>query len=201
MSESFTIATSDGVKRLVGIAQRHLRYITKSRSKGMTLLGDVRPDHAIVASIFSAAAIEVGLNIFIAIPVLYIKDDNIRRFFGLLATKYYRLSVLQKLNFVCEFCPQIKKDKVLLGRVRELFNYRNRLLHSSPEYIEPLGLPDLDFEEFPSEIDEKDLIRRPQLSMRGVSSDEIEAAFEHYQTALDFLSKLTVLRPGSEEST
>jgi len=101
-----------------------------------------------------------------------------------------RLSVPQKIEFVCDFYPQIRQDKTLLKRVRALFEYRNSVLHSSPEYSEPLGLPDL--EELPDKVTEEDLVRYPQLVSRGTSTLEIEEAFRHYQTALDFLGKLTV---------
>ncbi|MCJ7743817.1 MAG: hypothetical protein MUO99_04565 [Dehalococcoidales bacterium] len=200
MSESFAIISQDEVKRLLAVAKRHFGYITRSRSKTITLPGDLKLDHAIVASIFSAAAIEVGLNLFITIPILLIKDENIRRFFGVLVSKHLRLSVREKIQFAYEFCPQIKRDKVLLRKVRALFAYRNSVLHSSPEYAEPLGLPDLDWEELPSKITEEDLIPQPQLSSRGTSSSEMEEAFQHYQTALDFLGKLTVYAQESEGS-
>ena len=197
MSESFAIGSADEVKRLLAIAKRHLGYIKKSRSKEIRIPGDIKPDHGIVASIFSTAAVEVGLNLFICIPILYIEDENVRRFFAVLVTKYLRLSVPQKIGLVCEFCPQIKQDKTLLKRVRTLFEYRNSVLHSSPEYIEPLGLPDLELGELPTTISEEDLIKHPQLSSRGTSTSEIEAAFHHYQTALDFLGKLTVYNQPS----
>ena len=222
MAEPFSIAASEEVKRLLSIAKRHLGYINRSRSKGSIISFPLSPKlaHATVASIFSAAAIEAGLNLFISIPILYIKDENLRKFFGLLATKYSRLSVQQKLAFVREFCPQIKEDKTLRRRVDALFAYRNSILHASPEYIEPLGFPDLeelpiphasleyieplglpDLEELPSEIGEEDLIRYPQLSLRQFSLDEVDEAFQHYQTALDFLGKLTIYVPVPEEST
>ena len=188
MEEPFTIASSGSVKRLLDIAKRHLDYIKRSRSKKITVPGDIKLDHAIVASVFSAAAIEAGLNIYISLPILFIKDENLRRFLGSLVTKKLRLSVPQKLNFVCEFCPQIKKDKNLRKKVEALFEYRNAVLHSPPEYIEPLGLPDL--EELSSEISKEDLIGHPQLTLRGPSSVALEEAFEHYKTAVDFLSKL-----------
>jgi hypothetical protein len=192
MSKGFTIGSHDEVKRLLAIAKRHLGNIGRSRSKAITVPGDLKLDHAIVASIFSAAAIETGLNLFITIPILLIKDANIRRFLGVLVTKHSRLSVPQKIEFACEFCPQIKRDKTLLKRVRALFAYRNSVLHSSPEYIEPLGLPDLDWEQLPSKITDEDLVRHPQLVLRGTSSSEVQEAFQHYQTALDFLGKLIV---------
>jgi hypothetical protein len=198
MSEGFTIDSHDAVKRLLAIAKKHLGYIGKSQSKTITVPGDLKLDHAIVVSIFSAAAIETGLNLFITIPILLIKDANIRRFLGVLVTKHSRLSMPQKIEFACEFCPQIKRDKALLKRVRALFEYRNSILHSSPEYIEPLGLPDLDWEELPSKITEEDLVRHPQLVLRGTSSSEVQEAFQHYQTALDFLGKLSVYNERSK---
>jgi hypothetical protein len=201
MSESFTIASDGRVKRLLSIARRHLGYIAKSRSKTITVPGDLKLDHAIVASVFSAAAVEAGLNLFISIPILFVKDENVQRFFGVLVTKYSRLSVRQKIEFACEFCPQIKQDKALLKGVYALFEYRNSVLHSSPEYAEPLGLPDLDFEELPSMITEEDLIPHPQLLSQGTSSAGIEEAFQHYRTASDFLGKLTVYDQGAEDST
>ncbi len=198
MLESFNIASHDEVKRLLGIAQRHLRYITRSRSERITVPG-LKLDHAIVAGIFSAAAVEAGLNLFISIRTLFVKAENLRRFFAVLVTKYLRLSVWQKIRFACEFCPHIREDKELLRRVDALFGYRNSVLHSSPEYGEPLGLPDL--EELPPEISEEDLIPHPQLISRGTSSSEVEEVFQHYQTALDFLGKLTVYGQNSGDST
>lgn len=194
MEERFAISSHGEVKRLLSIAKRHLGYIRKLRSKRIITQGSRGLDHALVASIFSATAIEVGLNLFIGIPVLWVKDEDVRKYFGLLVTRYLRLSVPQKIRFVCEVCPQIKQDSALLERVRALFEYRNRVLHSSPEYTESLGLSDLDLEKLPSPIAEKDLVRCPGLVSRGTSSSEIQEAFQHYQTALDFLSKLHVWR-------
>jgi hypothetical protein len=200
MSDGFAIDSHSEVRRLLSIAKRHLGYIKKSRSKTITVPGDLKLDHAIVASIFSAAAIETGLNLFITIPILLIRDANIRRFLGVLVTKHSRLTLPQKIKFACEFCPHIKRDKALLKRVRALFEYRNSILHSSPDYIEPLGLPDLYGEELPNKITEEDLVRHPQLVLRGTSSSEVQEAFQHYQTALDFLGKLSVCGEEPEGS-
>jgi hypothetical protein len=198
MSESFTIRSHDDVKRLLSIAKRHLGYINRSRSKRITLPGDLKVDHATVASIFSAAAVEAGLNLFTSIPILFIKNENAQRFFGALVTKHSRLSVRRKIELAREFCPQIEQDRALLKRVDALFEYRNSVLHSSPEYVEPLGL--LDSDELPNEITEEDLIPHPQLSSLGTSSLEVEEAFRHYQTALDFLGKLTLYGQQSDAS-
>jgi hypothetical protein len=200
MSDGFAIDSYSEVRRLLAIAKRHLGYIKKSRSKTITVPGDLKLDHAIVASIFSAAAIETGLNLFVTIPILLIRDANIQRFLGELVTKHSRLTLPQKIELACEFCPHIKQDKALLKRVRALFEYRNSVLHSSPDYIEPLGLPDFDGEGLPNKITEEDLVRHPQLVLRGTSSSEVQEAFQHYQTALGFLGKLSLCGKEPEGS-
>ncbi len=81
MSKSFTIIESFDVNRLLKIAKRHLDYIKKSKSSSIKLTGP-KPNHVIVASIFSAAAVEAGLNIFISMHVLFIKDDYLKNFLG-----------------------------------------------------------------------------------------------------------------------
>jgi hypothetical protein len=194
MEETVTIVSSPDVKKLLDIVKIHLGYIKRSRSKEIVFSTEgplpLKINHAIVASIFSAAAIEAGINLYISLPILFIKDENMRRLFSALVYKSLRLPVRQKLDFVFETCTQIKQDKKLLKRVRTLFDYRNSLLHSSPEYIEQLA-PD----ESKTWLDEDGFevggfIKKPTLLLRGTSSDELEKAFQHYETALDFLSKL-----------
>lgn len=192
----YYIASHNDVERLLRIAKRHLNYISRSRSEGFKKLS---MDHAIVASIFSAAAVEAGLNLFISIPILFIRDEDVRRFFGILVTKYSRLSVRHKINFSCDFCPQIKEDKGLVERVNALFDYRNSVMHSSQKYTEALGLPE-DLEGLPREVSDGELIPRPQLSGRGIGTHEVDEAYQHYQTALDFLDKLKLYCPKLEDS-
>ena len=50
-------------------------------------------DHALVASIFFAATVEAALNLYIAIPVLYIRGRDLRKFFGTFSTQYQRLPI------------------------------------------------------------------------------------------------------------
>lgn len=159
------------------------------------MIPGVKPDNALVASIFSAAAVEAGLNLFIAAPVLFIRDDTLRRFYADFITRAARSSVRDKLKFVKRVCPEI--GKTLMGRVRRLFEYRNAAPHSTPEYGEATkavrpavwkrvrsgeSLTDADFEIPPS----------PFLTGRGSGTEEIELASEHYATAKTFL---TLLKP------
>ena len=69
-SESHAIASASDVERLLAVAERHLRHITRSGSKRLTLVGDVRLHHDIVATMLSVAAVEAGLDSSISIPIL-----------------------------------------------------------------------------------------------------------------------------------
>jgi hypothetical protein len=183
------------IKRLLRIANRHLGYIKRSRSKGIAVPGKM--DHAVVTSIFSAAAVELGLNLFITIHILSIQNDRVRTFYGVLVTKYLRLLIRRKYEFVCEFCPKVKKDKELKREVLALFEYRNSVLHSSPDYIEPYGIPDewaeLPNNELPKEVTYEDLIQRPALIWQaGWGSLGVEESFKHYQAANDFIANLDI---------
>lgn len=163
------------------------------------MIPGVKPDHALVASIFSAAAVEAGLNLFIAAPVLFIRDDTLRRFYADFITRAARSSVRDKLRFVKRACPEIAEEPKLMDRVNKLFDYRNAALHSTPEYGEatkavppavwkrarpgePITLTDADLE----------TRARPHLTGRGGGTEAIELAGEHYATAKIFL---TLLKP------
>jgi hypothetical protein len=186
----YSIASHPEMKRLLQIANRHLQYIARTHSQ---ISLSRKQDHAIVATVFSAAAIEAGLNLFISIPVLDISDADTRRFHGRLISKYLRLSIPKKLQFICESSDEIRKDRYLCEKVRQLFNKRNKVIHSSPEYIEPIGLPDIEDQvAYVDQLSEDDLVPRPRLESQGMISTDIEDAFEHFQIATEFLMKLKV---------
>ena len=75
----FDFTDVGNVDRFLDIAKKHLIYIEKSKTKEIRIPG-VLIDHAMVTSIFSAAAIEAALNIFVAIPVLYIEEQDTREY-------------------------------------------------------------------------------------------------------------------------
>ena len=190
MVNTYHISQHDDVKQLLNIAKRHLGYIKKSQSKEITVPG-IKVDHAVVASIFSAAAVEAGINLFLSIPVLYIQQKNIRKFFGSVISKTLRMSIRQKIELIRKFVKKLGSDNKLIKDINELFDFRNTLLHSSPEFIESEKIT-ADFE--------RNIIKKTQsiaeLFSRGSSTSEAKCAFNHYKVALDFIKHLDVKIPN-----
>jgi hypothetical protein len=89
-----------------------------------------------------------------------------------------------------------------LGKqVQELFSYRNRILHVSPEYVEGLGLPEDLFSEVPEEVDtvnvnqsreisDTDLVRNAAFILSPPGEMSLAAAVEHYDIAEEYLRGL-----------
>ncbi len=198
------------------IAKRHLAYIKRGRGKPLTLSSDVRRDdprlhHAIVSIVFSAAAVEAGLNLYLTAPVLLLADEGERRFFGLLASKYARLNVPQKLAFVQETCLALEES--LTRKIRELFNRRNELVHALPRYSEAYYV--VDWPEEPAAPSGTRMARergpkylagpsafakKPVLTtFCGPSSDDLEKAFEYYDAAVELLDRLPLSLPERQD--
>jgi hypothetical protein len=188
------------------IAKKHLAYIRRAGERPLRISTDVTRDdarlhHALVSIVFSAAAVEAGLNLYITAPALLVSDEKLRRFFGLLSSKYARLSVPQKLSFVGETYPTLRSDP-LVGKIRELFNRRNELVHAQPLYADVLDIRDDVLEELEREPDRtrkvsaQDFEKLPSLvGGGGLSSEDIGRAFEYYEAAASFLD---LLRLGPE---
>jgi len=184
MRKEWNIRQHGDVERLLQIAKRHLDYIDRSRTSTWIVPG-IKPDHGLVASIFSAAAIEVGLNLFISIPVLAIRDAELQRFFGTFVTKCQRSSVRDKIKFATTICGTFNDQNELIKRVHALFDFRKAVLHARPEYIEPAPPPpEL------GDVPEEYLVKDPFLLTRGSPAIGVFTAAEHYNTATEFLDRL-----------
>jgi hypothetical protein len=189
MTEFFDLATHDDVRQLLDISNRHLKFIKKARTKEIRIPGP-KVEHAIVASIFASASIEAALNLFILIPVLYIENSKTRKFFGKLARQYKKLNVRAKLQFAKQFFPNDKSTKKLFNAVEGFFTYRNSIIHTSSDYIEPLALPE-SIDDLPETINFDDLVPSPQLSNAGKGSEDVYHAFSNYALACRFINKLS----------
>lgn len=185
------------------IAKRHLNYIRRAGKRPLRISTDVTRDdvrlhHALVAIVFTAVAVEAGVNIYIAAPALHMTDERQRRFFALLATKFIRrIGTSQKLDFLQESCSELASSEVVTT-VRRLFERRNQLLHAGLTYAEPLALRDELIEEAEDalngaagEATSADLEPRPGLTASsGLSSEDLHAAFDYYRAAEELLDRL-----------
>jgi hypothetical protein len=196
MPEELAFESYGPASELLDIAKQHLSYIKRARSRGLRVPGPVW-NHAQVASVFSAAAIEAALNAFIITPTLFIKDDSIRRFYATLLTRYVRLSARDKIDFAKQFSPLLRKDKKLIQQAKELFTQRNIIIHSSLDYAEPLALP-ADREDLPLGIEiNEHLVPTPALYTKAAGIDPIRDAFKHFDLAHRFIQKLSPFGPNS----
>lgn len=180
------------IDRFMDIARKHLDYIKKRQSNELKIPGIIE-DHGVVTSIFAAASIEAAINLYILLPVIYIKESQTRIFFGSLLTKYFRSSIPVKLKFVCETFPELKKSKKLLKKVEELFSYRNRIMHSSPDHVEEF---DYYFDEDSIQHSKKNRTS-PRFYFGSSLSGEVEIklARGHYEVAEEFIKIMKPFRP------
>jgi hypothetical protein len=182
------------IDRFMDIARKQLDYIKKRQSGELKIPGIIE-DHGVVTSIFAAASIEAAINLYILLPVVYIKNSKTRIFFGSLLTKYFRSPISVKLKFICKTFPELKKNKKLLKKVGALFSYRNLIMHSAPDHVEE---SDYYFED---EDSRKHLNRVKKTSPRFYfgsnfnSEEEIKLAQEHFDIAEEFIEKMRPFRP------
>lgn len=89
MGVPYKIRSNEEVKRLLSVAARYLKRAKKIKGERTSSL---KIENALISSIFSAAAIEVGVNIFLKIPILAIKDEYVQNLYGSMLNEMRGLS-------------------------------------------------------------------------------------------------------------
>ena len=183
MQLNSAISESTEVSRYLKIAKRYARYLKSAKE---IRIPGIICDHAMIVNVFSAAAIEAALNLYIAFPLLNISKRQIRTFYGNLLTKYLRLSVRKKISFARSFSKEMRNDSKLLGEVNSIFDSRNSYLHASPIYSESSGV---DFSKLRG-VSFKKFRTSPQLTTLTFSSQDVTLSLRHYSTAVKFIKLL-----------
>ena len=180
---------------LLRIARWHLDEIARTKTTTPELASLV-VDHATVATVFSAAAVEHRLSDFLCSPAIFMEEDGPRRFVGRLLTRYVlRLPAIRKLEFLREQVPELKGNPVLT-KLEDLFTRRNRIVHTSYTYQEVLMFHDQVYDpRFHGDVPESSLTLRGSLHSEGPSHEAIELARGDYQTAGDFLRVMYFVKP------
>jgi hypothetical protein len=148
--------------------------------------------HSAVAVVFAVSAIESALNTFVSRPLLDIQEPAVREFFATLLHKYFRGSLPQKLTFLRQTVPAIRKD--LLKAVERLAAARNSLMHIYPDYVVALGprlnggLP----------LSEEDWVEYPDLQWTKQHVATPAVATSGYSTAVEFIDALPLTLPPYE---
>jgi hypothetical protein len=126
---------------LLDIAQKQLSIIAEKRTGKVD--NDLQlVDHALIAILMSAAAIEAEVNRQMANPIFCVSNLKLRKYFATLMTEYLRMPIHTKIRFLCECLPGLDLDKPTKAKVVELFSFRNGLVHSAPGYNEYPSRPE-----------------------------------------------------------
>lgn len=198
MGVQYKIRSNEEVKRLLCVAARYLKRAKKIKGESPSRL---KIENAIISSIFSAAAVEAGVNVFLKLPILAIKDEYIQNLYGYMLNELRGLSAPRKVQLVSRFCTKLKDNNKLAKQIQDLFSHRNKILHVSPEYVERLGLPEDYFLEGPDagevingirsrKISVEQLVRNAAIMFSPPGDTSLRSAVEHYYVAEEFLKAL-----------
>jgi len=111
----------EGITGLMGLSEQQI---------------DAAIDNALQAIILSAAAAESAVNIEVTRPVTCIQPFVFRRFFAELAQQACRGNIREKISFLLRNKVDLSLSNVDKEKIRYLFECRNRIIHSTPEYKE-----------------------------------------------------------------
>ena len=121
---------------LLRMAKAHVDKLSLSSADLKDLRNAECIDHALQAIILSAAAVESAANFAISMPITRIKPVGLRRFYSQFLRLAMRGSIRDKLTLIVETADNIDWTKDFKRELRALFDARNGIVHSSPEYKE-----------------------------------------------------------------
>lgn len=122
--------------QLLRLAEQHvLRVPADIQGISKTLI-DEAIDHAIQAIILAAASIESAVNIAIAQPACYIQPLRSRRHFAELVRHASKAPIREKIALLLRHHDGFALTVAQKKQIKELFDTRNRIVHSTPEYEE-----------------------------------------------------------------
>lgn len=155
---------------------------------------DEETRHAAIVIVFTAAAVEAALNVFISRPLLNIADPAAREFFAKLLHRHSRANGPAKLEFVKHIYPKVKEQAGLLKAVQDLAAARNALIHIYPDYVVALG-PKLDAD-WP--LRDGDWVEYPDLRWTKQHLANADSAVDLYEKAIKFIDILPLSLPAYE---
>jgi hypothetical protein len=170
------------------IAKNHIGYIRRSKIPSWKK-GAKHHDHAVVVIVMSAAAVESQINLLLSAPTLFISERRSRIYFGKLVTKLIGSPIHTKIKFIIQSYKTADLSSDLKRDIRELFNARNKIVHSFPQFAESRYLPE-DEEDWPDPFDENSLPTRPGLLLGSVDSDLIQRSESLFESAAEFVKIL-----------
>ena len=93
-------------------------------------------DHALQAIILSAAAAESAVNLALALPITAMRDHRERRYAASMLELVHRSNIRQKIELLLDQRQGFTLTAAEKKKVKFLFDCRNQILHSTPQYKE-----------------------------------------------------------------
>ncbi len=164
-------------RELLTISKQHLDAVDRNRVRPDGIIGIDNLNTLKVSTVFAAMSIEVAVNDYILIHCLFVDTPYLQDVFGEITTRYLRVPVSEKIDFLKHHWPDEFPEELLLD-VRKLFAIRNRIAHQSSKFL-PLRKG------------------KAVMKNRPLTNEEMRHMLRHYDLAHDFLSRFWL--PGDRE--
>jgi hypothetical protein len=159
----------------LSVAKRHLSLIRRRAGKTLKMHGDIRLEHASIAIMFSAAAVEAGLNLFLSAPVLLSEDDAARPSYAKsVARQISTWSATQKLDSAFKAKAGASSSAEAYDILSSLFERRNLLAHAGLSQAQLTG----------------NYVASDEAPSLGPKASDIDDAARYYHAARSFLDQL-----------
>lgn len=188
LSQPAETANQQDSSTLLNIARQQLDIISQKRTGRVP--EDLHiVDHALVAILMSAAAVEAEVNMQMASPVFCIPNLKLRKYFASLITDYLRMPIHTKIKYLTECLPGLTVDKETKQAIVALFVFRNGIVHSAPDYLEYPTRPH-DLHGLDAEISAETMPIMSSFSTGIRKTEWLDQAAGHFKTAQCFIESL-----------
>jgi hypothetical protein len=122
--------------QLLNIASQHIKALPESGFSVNEPKFSTEIDHALQAIILSAIAVEAAVNIALALPITGMRDHTDRRYAASMLKVINRSNIRQKIKLLLDNNPEFNLTPDEKKQAKFLFECRNKIVHSTPEYKE-----------------------------------------------------------------
>lgn len=122
--------------QLLNIASQHIKALPELGFSINDPKFSTEIDHALQAIILSAIAVEAAVNIALALPITGMRDHTDRRYAVSMLKIINRSNIRQKIKLLLDNNPELNLTPDEKKQAKLLFECRNKIVHSTPEYKE-----------------------------------------------------------------
>jgi hypothetical protein len=176
----------------LSIARNHLSLVRRRR-KDSNKPKNSTIEHAAVCIVFSAAAVEAGINLYLVAPTLLVRGERFRRFFAsVIRRDIHSMSIWYKFSLLEETAASTLGSD-LVDSIKQLLERRDTLVHAASAF---------DKQGHQQIAPGQDSIKpSSHTRLDGPSFDDIDRANDYYRSASAFLRELRLVPPTTDTPT